>query len=169
MKTNNVFFISLCAIGLQAMAYDFETGGVYYQVLSAEAPLTVEVVAGDTPYAGEVTIPASVEYETDTYAVEAIGKDAFRECAELTAITLPEGLKTLGTSVFRDCTGLTSIVIPEGMSELSSSCFQNCSALTSVQLPQSLTKINDNAFRECLVLAQLNIPADITSIGGVLS
>lgn len=166
MKANKLFLIGLCTVGLQAQAYDFEVGGIYYQVLSAEAPLTVEVVAGDTPYAGEVSIPASVVHEGNTYAVEAIGDEAFRGCAELTAVTLPEGLKKLGTSAFHDCTDLTSIIIPEDMSELSSSCFQNDSSLVSVQLPQSLTKINSSAFRDCHVLVQLNIPSGITSIGG---
>ena len=68
-------------------AYDFESGGVYYNITSKTdmtAAVTYFNKTGNT-YSGVVSIPASVVYDGNTYTVTAIGEEAFSECPNLTA------------------------------------------------------------------------------------
>ena len=63
-----------CTMG--AWAYDFAANGIYYGITSA-TDKTVEVVAGDTQYSGDVAIPATVAYDGITYRVTSIGNVRF--------------------------------------------------------------------------------------------
>ena len=63
----------LCVISLKASAYDFESGGIYYDITSSSNPYTVEVTSGGSDYSGAVNIPASVTYNNMTYSVTSIG------------------------------------------------------------------------------------------------
>lgn len=74
--------VALC-LATEAGAYDFEAEGVYFNILS-ETDKTVEVTSGDYAYAGSVKLPSTVNSGGITYAVTAIGENAF-----LIASTLP--------------------------------------------------------------------------------
>jgi hypothetical protein len=70
-----------------------------------EKGLQATVVANATAdYSGDITIPASVMYEGNTYQVNAIGNNAFNDCSGLTSIisesrTPPTlGMNALGSS-----------------------------------------------------------------------
>ena len=62
--------------GVTASAYDLFADGVYYNILS-ETEKTLAVTNGDlewgpTDYMGDVVIPATVEYEGETWQVVAL-------------------------------------------------------------------------------------------------
>ena len=101
---------------LATYAYDFTTGGVYYNVTSAASQSTpgkVSVVSGDG-YSGTVTIPASVENGGMTYDVTAIANGAFKNCLRLRAINIGSNVKTIGYQAFLGCEDLEEVVIPDG-------------------------------------------------------
>ena len=90
----------LMPIGLSA--HDFEVGGIYYNITSAEDKTVAVTFSGeyyndvDDEYTGEVAIPATVTHGGVTYRVTSIGGDAFKRCSGLTSITLPEGVTSSG-------------------------------------------------------------------------
>ena len=89
-------------------AYDFEVGGIYYNITS-KAYNKVGVTRGDTNYSGSITIPATVTYEGVDYNVTSIGTSAFAHCSSLTSITIPESVTSIEYSAFYNCSSLTAV------------------------------------------------------------
>ena len=98
-------------------------------------------------------------------SVTSIGKDTFRNCKSLTDVTLTEGIVEIGESAFRNCTNLKSIIVPNGVITIGDSAFEDCLKLTTITLPDSITSLNSNVFRLCLNLIDIDIPKNVTSIG----
>ena len=94
-----------------------------YAPTSIMLPSTLKEI-GDYALASDPTI----EYET----------------AEMTSITLPNGLEKIGNTAFQN-SPITSISIPDSVTSLGAGAFTG-SALTSVKLSNSLTEIPTNAF-----------------------
>lgn len=93
---------------LNVRAYDFQSGTLYYNIISAD-DLTCSVTSGDAAYTGDITIPATAEYGDKTYSVTQIGNSAFAGCRELTSITLGPSVTTIGEMAFYNCRGLTTL------------------------------------------------------------
>ena len=155
-----------------ASAHDFEVGGIYYNIASAEDN-TVEVTfsgeyynAVADEYTGEVTILATVTHGGVTYRVTSIGGSAFRRCSGLTSVILPEGVTSIGDDAFFYCTSLASITIPSSVTSIGDDAFYNCTSLASVIILEGVTSIGGYAFQYCTSLASVTIPESVTSIGG---
>lgn len=117
----------------------------------------------DTPYSGNIRIPDYVEYKGDNYKVTMIGNNAFKDCAGLTSVSLPEILETIGSNSFYGCSSLTSITFPPSLVSIGKSAFESCS-LSDFTLPQGVTAISERAFaRNCF--KNLDIPEWVTSVG----
>ena len=103
--------------------------GINYELTPATHE--AEVIWGE--YAGEITIPASVTYEGEPFAVTAIHEWAFSYAPSgITSVTLPEGLTTIGNGVFNGCSSLTHVELPSTLTNVGQYQFLGCSALTSV-------------------------------------
>ena len=105
MKRFLLLWILSMAI-LHVSAYDFEEGGIYYNILPDG--LSVEVTAGDEKYnvygdQFDIVIPEKVEHNGKQYTVTAIGRIAFYQCGDMGTIDLPATINTLGSSAFYNC------------------------------------------------------------------
>lgn len=80
---------------------------------------TLDGYEGDKPK-GAIIIPE--EYT-------AIGPDAFRECSDITNVTLPNTLEKIGEHAFYACTKLTAMNIPEKVTAINATAFLGCSNL----------------------------------------
>ena len=145
---------------LQGMAYDFESGGIYYNIKET----TVEVTHGDNPYVGAVSIPSKVTYGESTYSVTAIGDSAFYHCYALQAINISNSVTSIGTGAFNSCGGMTDLTLAEGLLTIGEEAFYNCYTLRSVVIPSSVTHIGKSAFSSCSKLAALTINNNATYI-----
>lgn len=159
-----------------ASAYHFEVDGVFYEYdyQMSGSPVNCIVVGNpDSPYSGDVTIPASVTYhnpvynETVTYGVIAIKGGAFQGCTGLTSVSLGGALRSIGAHAFAGCTALRSVVVPEGVRELGSGCFSGCISLQSVALPGSLGAdgLVWATFEGCSALRSVSLAKGITRTG----
>ena len=173
MKATRLWLTTIAALlfSLTASAHNFEVEGIYYNITSA-TDLTVSVTCRGSSYdsysneyTGEVTIPAKVNYNSNTYSVTSIGYGAFYGCSNLTTITIPESMKNIGDYAFYGCSSLTTVTIPEGVKSIGAYTFSGCSSLTTITFPSSVTSIGASAFSGCSSLTAITIPEKVASIG----
>ena len=139
----------------------FSIGPLTYKTTSST---TAEVCDADEDIT-RVSIPTTVTNDHTTYHVTRIGKDAFKYCAQLTSVTIPNSVTEIGNLAFGGCYSLTSITIPNSVKKIGSYAFIKCSALTIITIPNSVTTIEDNAFEYCSSLTSVTIPNSVTEIG----
>ncbi len=119
----NILFAALFTCTLSTFAYDFESNGIYYNILGGDS---VEVTYGhdgyyeydeygnetwveSQKYAGDVNIPAQVANESTIYRVTNISYNAFQNCPDLTSISIPVSI-TSANGIGYECPKLTSII-----------------------------------------------------------
>ena len=130
-----------------------------------------------TTTTGETISPNNFDYLTNTYEdgvgmlafdgskVTSIGDDAFRGCATLKSITIPDSITSIGDYAFSGCSSLTSVTIGNGVTSIGDYAFDHCYSLTSITIPDSVTSIGDYAFSGCSSLTSVTIGKGVTSIG----
>ena len=121
---------------------------------------SVTIVSCDKKASGKLVIPAKIEAKT----VTSIGYYAFRDCSNLTSITIPNSITSIGVAAFRDCSNLKSITIPDTITSIRAQTFEGCASLTSITIPDSITSFGDSTFANCKSLTSITIPNGVTSI-----
>ena len=115
-------------------------------------------------YEGNIVIPQIVSYKGNEFQITSLEDSCFKNCSNLTSITLPKGITSLGKYCFADCNSLTSITLPEGITSLGYECFRGCSSLTSITLPEGITSLGEYCFGYCNSLTSITLPKGITSL-----
>ena len=116
--------------GVQMSAYDFYSGGIYYDISSSG--VTVVNKGSFNTYSGYVTIPETVSYNGQTYTVITIGYQAFKNCTGLTNVSIPNTVWGISNEAFAGCTSLTSIVLPTSLTAMYNNVFVGCTNLRSI-------------------------------------
>lgn len=147
-----------------ASAYDFEAGGLYFNILSSDEN-TCSVTKGSKGYTGEIVIPSQVSYNGQIMDVVCIDNSAFLWCRDLTSVIIPNSVKKIGDSSFYRCLSLSSVKIENGLDSIGKSAFEGCSSLTYMCIPNSVTVIGDKAFASCSSLARIVIGNGVRSMG----
>mgnify|MGYP006328934115 FL=1 len=124
-KLSSLFMAILAATYL--WAYDFEAGGLFYNVISDTIPYTAEVTNHPGfPYEiASATIPEKVNYCDITYVVKRIGAGAFEDCYALTSVTIPNSITSIESFAFKNCQSLNSINIPQSVVFIKPTAFSN--------------------------------------------
>ena len=148
-------------------AHDFEVDGIYYNIDGGKAIVTYKggSVYEYQAYSGNVIIPESVTYGSQTYAVTAIDFGAFARCSELTSITIPNSVTEIGSRAFYGCSGLNDVIISHSVTKIPNEAFSGCTRMTSAPISESVTTIGENAFKNCRGLTSVTIPKSVTEIG----
>ena len=107
----------------------------------------------------EVVIPDKI----NGTKVTAIGDSAFRNCENLTDITLPESVTSIGGFGFSG-TGLTSITIPKNVRSIGNGAFYGCNSLKSITIPKGVSCIDYNTFMSCSSLTSIILPEGLETI-----
>lgn len=188
-----VLLLSVAGMG-KMVAQEFTVGDLNYSLITDGTTITARVIGhvDGTSASGILDIPESVNYNGISYAVTAIGNNAFSGCYGLTgSLTIPDCVTSIGSAAFKDCRGFNghltisdnvtaiwseafsgcinltgNLTIPNSLTILQSSVFANCFSLTgSLIIPNSVTGINNNAFYHCAGLTgDLVIPSSVTTI-----
>ena len=206
--------ILLTLLPMLASAYDAEIDGIYYNFSGNEASVTYLTYYDDSGwivqdtgrrsslrandnvvydrnsdvYSGSVVIPESVVYNGNTYKVTSIGFAAFKDCGNMTSITIPGSIKTIGCLAFNNCTGLKKVKVLDlkawcSISFLSKGpryIYTDVSnplvyahhlydkynmEMRDLAIPSGVITISDRAFAGCGGLNSVTIPNTVTSIG----
>ncbi|MET3024959.1 leucine-rich repeat domain-containing protein [Flavobacterium psychrophilum] len=153
----------LILIPFLGIAQDFTANRINYTITSSTAPFTVKV-ARNRDFSGVAVIPETVAYNSENYAVTAIGESAFEHCNKLTSVTIPNSATTIGKDSFVGCSGLISVTIPNSVTDIENGAFFSCSGLTSITIPNSVTVIREGVFSACSGLISVTIPNSVTDI-----
>lgn len=121
-------------------------------------------------------------------SIDEIGVEAFKQCKNLTSITIPQNVIWIEEYAFSECSQLNNIIIPEsvtwigkyafywctnlititlntGLIIMDDFIFSNCAKLTNVSIPNSVTSMGHSIFDDCCNLTRINIPNSVTSMG----
>jgi uncharacterized repeat protein (TIGR02543 family) len=110
------------------------SGRMLYAYWLGTEGLSYTKVSGITVSKGTATAIGTV-YIQDYYLgtpVDTVAANAFKDCAELTGITLPTGVRSIGTYAFSGCSSLTSITLPSSVTTIGTYAFQGCTGLTEI-------------------------------------
>ena len=141
-----------------AMAYDFEVGGIYYDINGSEATVAQ---SPSYSYSSDIVIPPSVTYGGTTYPVTAIGTRAFYGCYYVSSVSMPNTIVEIGERAFYYCENLADFTTGNSVMTIGEYAFCG-TALTSIAIPASVTTIGRNAFLGCEFLERVNI-TDLTA------
>ena len=82
-----------------------------------------------TTIGAEAFADSSVAYVEMFPSITTIGDEAFRNCVNITDITLPDSLTTIGAGAFRGCTGITELTLPASLTSIGSGALDGCTGL----------------------------------------
>jgi hypothetical protein len=169
MKKYILLIFVLSIFGTKAFA-DFAVKNadgvmIYYKTINDGTELEVIKNASVGCYSGSVNIPDSVTYMNKTYSVTSIGRNAFSNSSDLSAVTIPNSVTSIGEWAFNGCSGLTTFTISNNVTSIGDGAFSGCSGLTTVTIPNSVTSIGGWTFNGCSGLTSITIPNSVTSIG----
>ena len=145
--------------------FDTTTGTL---TISGEGAMTnydyslVTTDAGYAPWNVYAEQISDVVFDGD---ITSIGDGAFKDCANLTSIALPNGIVSVGQGAFWGCQDLISLNISDNVKEIGNYAFYGCAALTSVNVPYEITTIGISVFDGCSSITAIRIPNGVTSIG----
>ena len=121
-----------------------------------------------------IIIPAQIVCKRYNYPVTRIGNEAFKNCHNLTSITIPNSVTSIGEKILDGCEKLTSIIVEVGNEKYDSR--KNCNAIIETEtntliigcrttiIPDDVTSIGERAFGACRKLTSIKIPNGVTTI-----
>lgn len=95
--------------------------------------------------------------------ITSIGDRLFRDCSNITSISMPDTIKFIGKGAFLRCEGITDIHIPDSVEEIGEFAFESCTSLRKVNIPDGV--ISFDAFPNCKSLTDIKIPDSVKTIG----
>ena len=137
------------------LASELTFNGVFSEVL------TVRIIEND--YGGIEGGCTDLKYFTVTDGVLTEFDYAAFRANGITEVILPDGITEIADGVFKDCTELTEITLPPSVVKIGAQAFEGC-GITSFEIPDSVTEISTAAFNGCLSLAELSLSDSITEI-----
>ncbi len=161
------FSVASLSIPITASAWEFAYDGVIYQTLSDNTAETTYGTGGYGIYSGSKTIHAiAKDYDGNTYTVIGIASNTFRECYELTSVSISESVTYIGGYAFCDCSGLKNVNIPSGITQIENYTFSGCYNLSSpIIIPNGVTSIGQRAFSGCNSIPTVTFGNNVTTIG----
>lgn len=96
--------------------------------------------------------------------VTAVGENVLGEGSLVTAVDLPDTVKTIGEGAFADSGELTTIDLGNGLETIERDAFAHCEKLQSVKFPPSLRTIGRYAFDGAVSMTEIVLPEGVTTV-----
>ena len=88
-------------------------------------------------------------------------KNLYLNGEQVTALTIPEGVKNIRGYAFYGFRSLTTLIIPENVTSIENSAFVYCNSLKEITLGKGLKKIASGSFTGCSSIKKVTIHAAI--------
>ena len=109
------------------------------------------------------TIQSFDEFQYFT-GIDEIGVDAFKQCYDLTNITIPNNVLWIEECAFAECSNLRVVNIPNRVTWIGQDAFFYSKSLHSIIIPDNVISIENNAFYNCKNLTDVTIGNNVKSI-----
>ncbi|MDO4503436.1 MAG: leucine-rich repeat protein [Coriobacteriia bacterium] len=149
----------LIAFANPTVGSTFTEGGLTYKVTSETECAVGAQDLTSTDYlspAGEVVIPSQAGgLQVTGIADNAFGKNG--EGSALTAVTIPDSVKSIGKDAFRSCKQLATVNLGKDSSlrTVGNYAFYECTSLEALTVPSSVTKLGMYSLSGCPSLTSL--------------
>ena len=117
------------------------------------------IITGYTGSAETLFLPDTL----DGVPVYAIGDEAFQDGA-FTQVRLPAQLECIGQNAFRSCASLISVSVPDTVTDIGPDAFAACSSLERVTLPGALEDVPYTLFRQCVSLKEVTMSVALSDM-----
>lgn len=144
-------------------AYDFQEGGIYYNLLGNQQVAVTYNNKSVYDYQGRVVIPEKVTHGGVTYKVTAIGTGAFQNSG-ITEVEIPNTVTRIETHGFQNSRSLQLVVVPNSVTELGRCVFHMCTSLKSAVIGNSVKIIDEYCFQYCYVMTDVIIGSSVDSL-----
>lgn len=136
--------------------------GLYYRFEDGRAVLTKRNNRMNC-YSGDITIPASVDFEGKTYPVTGIGDRSLAK-SQINELTLGSNVTHIEPSALSSATvGKINYASPSRLKNIEGFAFQQCK-IDEVRLPAGVDTIRDYVFESCS-MKLLDLPVSLSRIG----
>ncbi len=172
----------LCAANVWS-AYRVEVGSLFYILDETNKTASVTKPYGKDIkeyYAGEVSIPSSITYDSETYTVTSVGNYAFEGAVNLTSIEIPTTIKRFyDINVFKGCDKLVKVnylgtiddwvqisfdFYTSNPTYFSKNLYIKGELVVDAKIESSI--INKAVFENCLCIKSVEIGEEVASIDG---
>ena len=116
---------------------------------------------GDVPWA---SYKSRIKTVYISEGITSIGQAAFRDCKNLTYVSMPDSITRIEPVSFYGCSSLSTIRLSNNLTTIEYFAFYDCESLTSIIIPDKVKTIEYYAFGMCNRLSSLSIPASVTTI-----
>lgn len=106
--------------------------------------------ASKNVYVNGKSIDANVRLTSATYVADS----AFKNCLQLTEITIPSNVEIIGRNAFDGCVNLRKVTIEKGVQQIDGYAFNNCTSLETITIP-STTNVVMSPFNNCTALTEI--------------
>lgn len=161
-KLQLTLLMLLTLTSLQVKAYEsFVSDGVFEYQVSSDSDLATVIRCSPSP-SDHLTIPSSFTLlNNTTFKVVKLAWGAFKNCKQLTSVTIPATIKELPPYVFEGCEALYKVDVPDGLAVIDHRAFKDCVSLTDFIIPSSVTYIGSDAFYNCASLTSITLPKSL--------
>lgn len=154
IKNISILILALVFNNQIATSYDFFIDGIYYYYGDNHE---VSVAQGEQKYEGHVVIPDSIIINGISLRVTKIASNAFAECKNLLAVSLPKSVSRIGADAFLNCENLVNINL-SNIVYFGDNSFKGCSNIESIDFIDADLYIGRSAFSNCYKLKSLYFP-----------
>ncbi len=96
--------------------------------------------------------------------IRGIMEGAFKDCLELTKVTMPDSVVNVGAEAFKGCEGLLGMTMSKSVVCIERETFKGCRGLAKIVIPEGVVHIGQAAFEGCVGLSDVKIPESVTRI-----
>lgn len=133
-----------------------ESSNPITKIVISEGITELDCDFGSTIYMGsveKVTLPSTITNINKTFA-----------STKIKSIQIPASVKTLKEGAFRNCSNLTSVTLNEGLVSIGENAFSGCSQIKKITIPKTVTIVGKNAFQEMDMLASFTNNSSATCV-----
>ena len=170
----STLFLLLATISFASNIIPNNEGINLYYTFNNENKLATLLPSEGEIYKGIINIPEKVTFEGTTYEVATIANEAFKDCKDLTEISIPKTITKIGGHAFKGCDNLRTVnynanncvSAADIKGKSVSSAFEDCKGITTVNFGGDVVIIPEYLFWGCTGLTEITIPENVQQIGG---